>query len=91
MISSHAVGATETTVLPRPSSRPYKFVAISNNGDNVAYLKIVGGGDPVSSSNGIALAAGSAVLFDQDRYAELLHSGATAVSPSGTIIAVQAG
>lgn len=88
---AHPVSTSPAEILPKPATKPYKFVAISNNGANVAYLKIVGGGEVLTADNGIALAAGAAVVFDQDRYAELLHSGASAMSPAGTTIAVQAG
>ena len=91
MIATYAVTSSATQILQKPTGKPYKFVAISNNGNNAAYLKITGDATEVSDANGIILAAGSAVIFDQDHFAELLHSGARAISPLGTTLGVQAG
>tara|TARA_R100000278_G_scaffold26619_1_gene24422 strand:- start:5154 stop:5432 length:279 start_codon:yes stop_codon:yes gene_type:complete len=91
MISSVSVSTTATTVLAAPTGYPYKFVAISNVGSNTVYLKVVAGGDAVTSSNGIPLAAGAAFVVDQDAQRELLDAGASAITASGTsTVSVQA-
>lgn len=84
MISSVTVTTSPTEVLAAPTGRPYQFVALSNNGAETAYLKVVAGGDDVSTSNGIPLAAGAAFVIDQDVQARLMKAGATAVVASGT-------
>jgi len=91
MISSVSVSTTATSVLSAPSGKPYKFVAISNVGDTACYIKVVPGGDAVTSSNGIPLAAGAAFVVDQDAQRELFDGGASAITASGTTtISVQA-
>lgn len=84
MISSVSVSTTPVEVLPDPADRPYQFVAICNNGSEVAFLKVVPGGDAVSSSNGIPLAGGASFVVDQDAQTRLFKSGVTAVTASGT-------
>lgn len=91
MISAVSVTASPVEVLAAPSDRPYQFVAISNNGAETAFLKVVPGGDAVSSTNGIPLAAGAAFVVDQDSQARLFKAGVTAVTASGsTTLGVQA-
>lgn len=91
MISSVSVSTTATTVLAAPTGYPYKFAAISNVGSTTVYLKVVSGGDAVSATNGIPLAAGASFVIDQDAQRELLDAGATACTESGTsTVSVQA-
>jgi hypothetical protein len=91
MIQSFSVGTTAAEVLPAPSGSPYKFVAISNVGQETAYIKVVPGGDAVTSLNGIPLAPGAAFVLDQDSQKELFDGGASAITASGTTtISVQA-
>lgn len=91
MIATVSVTTEPTEVLAAPTTRPYQFVALSNNGNETAFLKIVAGGDPVSATSGIPLAPGAAFVIDQDAQARLLKAGASAVVASGsTTIGVQA-
>ena len=68
MINNTTVTTSATEVLEAPT-KPFSFVAISNNGSATAYLKVVAGGDAVTTSNGIPLAAGAAFVVDQDQQA----------------------
>lgn len=91
MIAAVSVTDTPVEVLAAPTDRPYQFVAISNNGAATAYLKVVVGGDAVSATNGIPLAAGAAFVVDQDVQARMFKAGVTAVTASGaTTLGVQA-
>ena len=84
MISAVSVGTSSIEVLAAPTGKPYQFVAISNNGSEVAYLKVVSGGADVTTTNGIPLAAGASFVVDQDAQARLFKSGVTAVVATGT-------
>ena len=84
MISAVTVTTSPTEVLAAPTDRPYQFVALSNNGGETVWLKVIAGGDAVSSSNGIQLAAGASFVVDQDNQARMFKSGVTAVVASGT-------
>lgn len=84
MIAAVTVTTSSTEVLAAPSSRPYRFVALCNNGTETAFLKIVSGDDAVSTSNGIQLAAGASMVVDQDKQAHLFEFGVTAVVATGT-------
>ena len=84
MISAVTVTTSPTEVLAAPSGRPYQFVAISNNGAETVWLKVVAGGNNVSTSNGIQLAAGASFVVDQDNQARLFKAVVTAVVASGT-------
>jgi hypothetical protein len=91
VITSVSVGTTATTILAGPSGSPYKFVAISNVGNETAYLKVVPGSAAVTVSNGIPLAPGAAFVCDQDAQREMFDAGASAIVGSGTTtISVQA-
>lgn len=91
MITSVSVGTTATTILAGPSGSPYKFVAISNVGNETAYLKVVPGSAAVTVSNGIPLAPGAAFVCDQDAQREMFDAGASAiVAANTTTISVQA-
>ena len=90
MISANIVTSTPTLVVP-PSQRSYRFVGLSNNGEKVAYLKFTPDSDAVTSTNGIALPPGAAILVDQDD-SPILSSGIYAVCGGSdtTTVAVQA-
>lgn len=91
MIASVSVGTSATEVLAAPSTRPYQFVALSNNGSEVVYLKVVGGGDEVSTANGIQLAPGASFVVDQDTQARMFKSGVRGiVASNSTTLGVQA-
>lgn len=91
MISSVTVGTTETQVLAQPANHAYKFVAISNVGEALCYLKIVSDDDALTTLNGIPLASKAAFVVDQDAQRELFSNGASAITSSGTTtISVQA-
>ena len=91
MIAAVTVTTSPTEVLAAPTGRPYQFVALSNNGAETVWLKVVAGGDPVSPSNGIQLAAGASFVVDQDNQARMFKSGVTAVTgANSTTIGVQA-
>jgi hypothetical protein len=91
MIASVSVGTTAVEVLAAPAGKPYQFVAISNNGSQAVYLKVVAGGDEVTSSNGIPLAPGAAFVVDQDAQTRLMKAGVRAIAASGTVtVGVQA-
>jgi len=91
MIAAVTVTTSPTEVLAAPTGRPYQFVALSNNGAETVWLKVVAGGDPVSTGNGIQLAAGASFVVDQDNQARMFKSGVTAVTGSNsTAIGVQA-
>lgn len=90
MINNTTVTTSATEVLEAPT-KPFSFVAISNNGSATAYLKVVAGGDAVTTSNGIPLAPGAAFVVDQDQQARLFSAGVTAIVETGTtVIGVQA-
>ena len=84
MIAAVAVSTSSTEVLAAPTGKPYQFVSISNNGTEVAFLKVVSGGADVTTTNGIPLAAGASFVVDQDAQARLFKSGVTAVVATGT-------
>lgn len=84
MIAAVTVTTSPTAVLAEPTGKPYQFVSISNTGSEVAYLKVVSGGDDVTTSNGIPLSAGASFVVDQDSQARLFKSGVTAVVATGT-------
>lgn len=90
MISAHIVTSTPTCVVP-PSQRSYRFIGLSNNGAKVAYLKLTPDSDAVTSTNGIALPPGAAMLVDQDD-SPILQNGVWAVCGGSdtTTLAVQA-
>jgi len=91
MIVSVSVGTTETEVLPVPAGKPYSFIAIGNNGNKTAFVKLTPDAHAVTPSNGIPLQAGSSILCDQDMQKELFHGRVTAIVESGTTtISVQA-
>ena len=84
MISAVTVTTSSTEVLAAPTGKPYQFVSISNNGSEVAFLKVVSGGSGVSTTNGIPLAAGASFVVDQDAQARLFKSGVAAIVATGT-------
>ena len=84
MIAAVTVTTSPTEVLAAPTGRPYQFVALSNNGAATVWLKVVAGGDPVSATNGIQLAAGASFVVDQDNQARMFKSGVTAIVANGT-------
>jgi len=91
MIAAVTVTTSPTEVLAAPAARPYQFVALSNNGAETVWLKVVAGGDPVSATNGIQLAAGASFVVDQDNQARMFKSGVTAiVAANTTTLGVQA-
>lgn len=96
MIASLEVTATPSEILAPPGQGAsvlpsYQFVAVSNNGANTVYLKFVGDATAVTSSNGIALPPGAAVVVDQDD-SPILQNGVTAVCAAGetSTVGVQA-
>jgi hypothetical protein len=90
MVASVAVGSTQTTVL-EPRSPGYRFIAISNNGSDAAYLKLFQDASPVTTSTGIVLQPGAAMLLDQDD-SPVLNNGIYAIcaETQSTTLAVQA-
>lgn len=92
MISSSTVGTSAVQVLPPPSGKAYSFVAVGNVGPNTVYIKLVPGGDAVTTENGIPLPAGTSVVCDQDAQKELFDAGVYAIAASGasSTVSVQA-
>jgi len=91
VITSVSVGTAATSILAAPSGAAYKFVAISNVGNETAYIKVVPGATAVDVTNGIPLAAGAAFVVDQDAQREMFDAGASAIVGTGTTtISVQA-
>ena len=91
MIASVTVTTSPTQVLAAPSSKPYGFVSITNNGSTTAWLKVATGSETLDTSNGIQLAAGASFCVDQDRQAHLFRAGVQGITSSGsTVLGVQA-
>lgn len=93
MIASVAVNSSEpSVVLPAPSSGAYRFVAIGNVGSSTAYLKFTSDATALTTSNGIPLPPGAALVCDQDEERDIFKVAVTAVTASGqsTTVSVQA-
>lgn len=88
--TSIAVGDEAVTVIPAAGEN-YQFIAISNNGDKAAFLKMVPSAEALTALNGVKLASGSVMLVDQD-VTPILVTGVSAICASGdsTTLAVQA-
>ena len=84
MIDAVTVTTSPTAVLAAPTGRPYQFVALTNNGAETVWLKVVAGGDPVSTSNGVQLAAGASFVVDQDAQARMFKAGVSAITAANT-------
>lgn len=84
--------SSPATVLPAPTSKPYRFIAIGNVGDKTAYLKFTSDSTALSTSNGIPLPAGASILCDQDVEKDIFRTAVTALTASGetTTISYQA-
>jgi|694.fasta_scaffold65264_1 hypothetical protein len=90
MVNSIAVEEAQVTVLA-PRSPGYRFIAISNNGSSAAYLMLFQDDSALTTSNGIVLQPGSAILLDQDD-SPILNNGIYAIcaETQSTTLAVQA-
>ena len=84
--TSSTVGTNVATVVPA-SGDNYNFVAIANNGSGTVYLKMVPSTVTLSSTNGIPLASGAAMLIDQD-VTPILTGGVSAVCAAGATATV---
>lgn len=91
MMTSVTVESSPVQVLGVPPTGTYAFIALSNNGAHTAYLKFTPDSTTLTTANGIAIPAGTAMLVDQD-VTPVLQNGISAVCASGetTIISVQA-
>lgn len=89
-VNDVSVGDSETIVLAALPSG-YRFIAICNNGESVAYLKLFQHDNGVTPSNGIQLAPGSSVMIDQDESPIMLNGVYAVCGPNeSTTLAVQA-
>jgi len=90
VIASVSVGTTETTVVPAPPSFPYRFVAIGNSGAATIYVKLTPDATPVTTTNGIPVAPGASLVFDQPAVRlELFRGGVKAIATTSTNVAAQ--